>query len=133
MTEQQHGAQALLATSGLAGKGLLPINHADSGGTKGTHSHKCKNNSELKLLLLRRAHTLKNYYCCGSPRPFKTQQPSLHHPQAKAREKEQCKLQFRRKQWQPTPVLLPGESQGPWSLVGCRLWGCTESDMTEAN
>ena len=33
--------------------------------------------------------------------------------------------------WQPTPVFLPGESQGQRSLVGCRLWGCTESDMTE--
>ena len=30
----------------------------------------------------------------------------------------------------PTPV-LPGESQGRWSLVGCRLWGRTESDTTE--
>ena len=28
-------------------------------------------------------------------------------------------------------VFLPGESQGRWSLVGCRLWGRTESDMTE--
>ena len=36
------------------------------------------------------------------------------------------------KKWQPTPVLLPGESQGRGSLVGCNLWGCTESDMTEA-
>ena len=27
---------------------------------------------------------------------------------------------------------LPGESQGQGSLVGCRFWGCTESDMTEA-
>jgi len=34
-------------------------------------------------------------------------------------------------QWEPTPVFLPGESQGRGSLVGCRLWGCTESDMTE--
>ena len=33
---------------------------------------------------------------------------------------------------QPTPVLLPGKSHGRRSLVGCRLWGCTESDMTEA-
>ena len=32
---------------------------------------------------------------------------------------------------QPTPVFLPGESQGWGSLVGCRLWGCTESDTTE--
>ena len=37
-----------------------------------------------------------------------------------------------RRQWHPTPVLLPGESQGRGSLVGCRLWGCTESDTTEA-
>ena len=36
------------------------------------------------------------------------------------------------RKWQPTPVLLPGESQGRGSLVGCRLWGRTESDTTEA-
>ena len=43
-----------------------------------------------------------------------------------------------RRKWQPTPVFLPGESQGwrtllGWgSLVGCRLWGRTELDTTEA-
>ena len=37
-----------------------------------------------------------------------------------------------RRKWQPTPVFLPGESQGRWSLVGCCLWGRTESEMTEA-
>ena len=37
-----------------------------------------------------------------------------------------------RRKWQPTPVFLPGESQGWGSLMGCRLWGCTESDLTEA-
>ena len=36
-----------------------------------------------------------------------------------------------RRQWQPTPVFLPGESQGQRGLVGCRLWGRTESDTTE--
>ena len=36
-----------------------------------------------------------------------------------------------RRKWQPTPVFLPGESQGQRSLVGCRLWGGTESDTTE--
>ena len=35
-------------------------------------------------------------------------------------------------QWHPTPVLLPGKSHGRRSLVGCHLWGRTESDMTEA-
>ena len=37
-----------------------------------------------------------------------------------------------RRKWQPTPVFLPGESQGWGSLVGCRLWGRTESDTPEA-
>ena len=40
-------------------------------------------------------------------------------------------LHWRRK-WQPTPVFLPGEPQGRGSLVGCRLWDCTESDTTDA-
>ena len=35
------------------------------------------------------------------------------------------------RRWQPTPVFLPGELCGQRSLVGCRPWGCTESDMTE--
>ena len=33
-----------------------------------------------------------------------------------------------RRKWQPTPVISPGESQGRGGLVGCRLWGHTESD-----
>ena len=38
-----------------------------------------------------------------------------------------------RRKWQPTPVFLPGESQGRRSLVGYgRLWGGTELDTTEA-
>ena len=37
-----------------------------------------------------------------------------------------------RRKWQPTPVFLSGESQGWGSLVGCHLWGRTESDTTEA-
>ena len=40
-----------------------------------------------------------------------------------------CKKQWRRRH--PTPVLLPGESQGWGNLVGCRLWGRTELDTTE--
>ena len=39
---------------------------------------------------------------------------------------------FWRGKWQPTPVFLPGESQGWGSLVGCHLRGRTESDTTEA-
>ena len=36
-----------------------------------------------------------------------------------------------RRKWQPTPVFLPGESQGRRNLMGCHLWGCTESDTTK--
>ena len=36
-----------------------------------------------------------------------------------------------RRQWQPTPVVLPGKSHGCRSLVGCSPWGCEESDTTE--
>ena len=37
-----------------------------------------------------------------------------------------------RRKWQPTPVFLPGESQGRGSLVSCHLWGRRELDTTEA-
>ena len=38
---------------------------------------------------------------------------------------------LRRRQWHPTPVLLPGKSHGWRSLVGWSPWGREESDMTE--
>ena len=38
---------------------------------------------------------------------------------------------LQRRQWHPTPVLLPGKSHGLRSLVGCSLWGRKESDTTE--
>ena len=37
----------------------------------------------------------------------------------------------RRRQWHPTPVLLPGKSHGWRSLVGCSPWGREELDTTE--
>ena len=43
-----------------------------------------------------------------------------------------CLYPVRRRKWQPTPLFLPGESQEQRSLVGCRPWGRTESDTTEA-
>ena len=42
-----------------------------------------------------------------------------------------CNLVHRRRQWHPTPVLLPGKSHGRRSLVGCSPWGRKESDTTE--
>ena len=38
---------------------------------------------------------------------------------------------IQRRQWQPTPVLLPGKSHGRRSLVGCSPWGHEQSDTTE--
>ena len=38
---------------------------------------------------------------------------------------------LRRRQWHPTPVLLPGKSHGQRSLVGCSPWGLEESDTIE--
>ena len=40
-------------------------------------------------------------------------------------------ISSRRRQWHPTPVLLPGKSHGQRSLVGCSPWGRKESDTTE--
>ena len=40
-------------------------------------------------------------------------------------------LQVQRRQWHPTPVLWPGKSHGPRSLVGWSPWGREELDMTE--
>ena len=39
---------------------------------------------------------------------------------------------LRRRQWHPTPILLPGKSHGRRGLEGCSPWGCQESDTTEA-
>ena len=40
-------------------------------------------------------------------------------------------ISSRKRQWHPTPVLLPGKSHGRRSLVGCSPWGHEESDTTE--
>ena len=43
----------------------------------------------------------------------------------------QINLSIQRRQWRPTPVLLPGKSHGWRSLVGCSPWGLYESDTTQ--
>ena len=44
---------------------------------------------------------------------------------------ETSRMANRRRQWHPTPVLLPGKSHGRRSLVGCSPWGRWGSDRTE--
>ena len=58
--------------------------------------------------------------------------PDLSCPRGGRTELQWPHLSPWRRKWQPTPVFLPGESQGRGSLVGCRLWDRTESDTTEA-
>ena len=57
----------------------------------------------------------------GTP-PYQAQYSCLCKPVA---------LTNRRRQWHPTPVLLPGKSHGRRSLVGCSPWGREELEMTE--
>ena len=45
--------------------------------------------------------------------------------------KEGHRMLLWRRQWHPTPVLLPGKSHGWRSLAGCSPWGRKESDVTE--
>ena len=58
--------------------------------------------------------------------------PWKFHGQRKATSLSLFTFMHWRRKWQPTPVFLPGESQGQGSVVGCHLWGRTESDTTEA-
>ena len=55
---------------------------------------------------------------------------SLQMVTAAKKLKDAYSLEWRR-QWHPTPVLLPRKSHGQRSLVGCSPWGCKESDATE--
>ena len=58
---------------------------------------------------------------------------SLHYylDVARPTDWEMIAIEKWRRQWHPTPVLLPGKSHGRRSLVGCSPWGREESDMTE--
>ena len=59
--------------------------------------------------------------------------PSANAGDVKRRGFKPCirKILWRR-EWQPTPVFLPGKSHGQKSLVGYSPWGHRESDTTEA-
>ena len=72
-----------------------------------------------------------------APTTLRSQTLGLLHPCTGPKRRSRCQPIFpnlkslRRRQWQPTPVLLPGKSHGQRNLVGCSPWGCEESDMTE--
>ena len=85
----------------------------------------------LYHLVQRRQWHLLQYYCLESPMDRGAWQAAVHGvAKSRTRLSDFTFMHWRRK-WQPTPVFLPGESQGRGSLVGCRLWGRTESDTTD--
>ena len=62
--------------------------------------------------------------------PFLTAWTSCHRPWIDSLH-NYFLAHFRRRQWHPSPVLLPGKSHGQRSLVGCSAWGRQELDTTE--
>ena len=64
----------------------------------------------------------------GLDRQLRWMPPCLSRSSGDKRHGQLCS---QRRQWHPTPVLLPGKSHGRRSLVGCSPWGCEESDSTE--
>ena len=71
------------------------------------------------------------YSCLENPMDRGAWRAAVHEvPEGRTRLSDFTFTHWRRK-WRPTPVFLPGESQGRGSLVGCHLWGNTELDTTE--
>ena len=114
------------------------------GGSKITADGDCTHEIKRRLLLRRKVMTnLDSIFGEGNGNPL--QYSFLENPMDPWTE-EPCRLQCMgllnqtrpsdftftfhfmhwRSKWQPTPVFLPGESQGPWSLVGCCLWCRTD-------
>ena len=80
-------------------------------------------------------HTVVQYSCLENPMDWGTWWAAVHGVAGSQTWLSNFTLSFHfmhwRRKWQPTPVFLPGESQGWQSLLGCLLWGRTESDTTE--
>ena len=71
------------------------------------------------------------YSCLENPMDGGTWKAAVHGVAEGRTRLSDFTLTHWRRKWQPTPVFLPGESQGWGSLVGCCLWGLTELDTTE--
>ena len=70
------------------------------------------------------------YSCLENPMDRGAWQATVHEVTKSRTQLSDFTFTHWRRKWQPTPVFLPGESQGRWSMVGCHLWGRTESDTT---
>ena len=124
LTLQLHGPQPsrLLCLWNFRGKNLphpgielmSPALQADSLLLSDWESPQKKNTVDL----ISEGNSLTSRWECGSS------------PSTQGGIKMPCCCEWRR-QWHPTPVLLPGKSHGWGNLVGCSPWGCKESDTTE--
>ena len=94
-------------------------------------SLKIKNNVVYFLTSGEGNGTPLQYSCLENPMDVGAWQAAVHGVTRSWTQLSDFTFTHWRRKWQPTPVFLPGESQGPGSLVGCRLWGRTESDTTE--
>ena len=75
------------------------------------------------------------YSCLGNPMDGGAQWAAVRGGRTESNRTEatlNAYMRWRRK-WPPTPVFLPGESQGQRSLMGCHLWGCTELDRLRSS
>ena len=110
---------------------LLEVGSIPVQGTRIPQATRCSQKKKKKL----KCYVLRLISCLENPMDGGAWWPAVH---GVARSKTRLSdfsftfhfMHWRRK-WQPTPVFLPGESQGQGSLVGCPLWGRTESDTTE--
>ena len=116
-------------------------------GFKITVDHDCSHEIKRRLLLRRKVMTNLDsifrggngtplqYFCLENPIDRGAWWAAVHGVARVGHDWETSLSLFTfmhwRRKWQRTPVFLPGESQGWGSLVGCRLWGRTESDTTE--
>ena len=72
------------------------------------------------------------YSCLGNPTDRGAWWATVHGVSSSRIRLSDFTFTHWRRKWQPTPIFLPGGSQGRRSQVGCRLWGRTESDTTDA-
>ena len=73
---------------------------------------------QLQTFFSVKAYWERRFFLCNTPNTM----TKLEYPS----------FEFRRRQWHPTPVLLPGKYHGRRSLVGCSPWRRTELETTEA-
>ena len=119
---QNSEGQATLACCSLWGHKESDITEPLSNNTY-LCMYMCVDRYILPIVKTRKPRYVDSFFCMGIETISSSSQKQVL--------KDFRKGKWRRKQ-QPTPVFLPGESQGRRSLMGCRLWGRTELDTTEA-